>query len=275
MKRRAATFLVIVTLLFLTLIVISIYGAPVLNRLPRTVGDGLALLLTPLSIVLLFSPLFASTTWFFGLLAAALLLALLALVRVRPSWPIRLSLAAGILLLAAAPFALPIVYGAYTLAFEAEEGYTMFWLTQPERPFASAFKSAQRVHERGGCSYHLLGWSEADVLYYSAACDGRVWAFDPTVDHAPRAVTQAPAVLIEAAIERALPVGRARSYPAHPLGFPPEAKNHVITYEKALSPTGQWAAAAIKNYYGPRDVVVVSRRPTILGAEAALVDEAQ
>jgi hypothetical protein len=168
-------------------------------------------------------------------------------------------LATGALLLVAAPFLLPLLYGRYTLAVEPQEGVRMFWLTQPDNVFTNAFKSAQRVHERSGCDYRLLGWGEGEVLYYESLCDGRTWAFNPAADDAPRQVVAPPAALDYATMEGAVPRGTVRLYPSPPDGFPPTAHNHVITYQKSVSPQGRWVAAAIMNYYGPRDVVVLER----------------
>jgi hypothetical protein len=253
---RRAKYLVIASLILITFLLASIYGSGLVHAVPRPLDGGLSLFLAPLAILMLFSPLFASTTWFFALLALALLLVTISLVKARPPRLVRLYLASGTIFLLAAPLLLPVVYGEYDLAVTAEEGYEMFWLTQPEGRFANAFKNAQRVHERYGCTYHLLGWSEDEVLYYEAACEGRVWAFAPATDRAPRTATTVPA-----GVDRARVRGRdsVNTYPPHPSGFPRDAFNHVLTYETALSPGGKWQAAAIKNYYGPRDVVVLSR----------------
>ncbi|MFW5942126.1 MAG: hypothetical protein ACOCXI_10015 [Chloroflexota bacterium] len=188
-------------------------------------------------------------------------LAALALLRARPSRPVRHYLLGGILL-TAAPLLLPPLYGDYTLPVGAREGYHMLWLTEPQRPFASAFKQAQRIHEKHGCTYYLLGWTEDEVLYYRSACDGRLWAFDPATDHAPYVVSGHPPAVAGSSVVGVNADGVGGYYPAHPAGFPPHATNHAITYQRAISPQGRWVAAAIKNYYGPRDVVVLSRSPS-------------
>lgn len=243
----------------LTLLLVSIYGFGLAHAVPRQLPGALEIFLVPFVIPALFSPLFAGPGWFFALLGLALLLAVVTLRVWRGPRLVRALLAVGTLLLIAAPLLLPLLYGRYTLAVEPREGVQMFWLTEPNGLFASAFKSAQRVHERAGCDYELLGWGEGEVLYYEAVCDGQVWAFDPAADDAPRRVVDSPVVLDYATMEGAVPRGTVRVYPSSPEGFPPGARNHVITYQKSVSPQGTWEAAAIMNYYGPRDVVVLGR----------------
>lgn len=96
----------------------------------------------------------------------------------------------------------------------------MLWLTEPQRPFASAFKQAQRIHEKHGCTYYLLGWTEDEVLYYRSACDGRLWAFDPATDHAPYVVSGHPPAVAGSSVVGVNADGVGGYYPAHPAGFP-------------------------------------------------------
>lgn len=240
-----------ISLLLATFVVLSVYGMAFAEKLSL-----LSVLLAPVWILALFSPLFAGAGWFFAVLALTLLLAVAALFLVKPGRAVRLYLLVATALLIAAPLLLPLLYGPYTHYVETVEGVEMFWPTQPADPFATAFKNAQRVHEKYGCTYHLLGWSEDDVLYYVSACDGHIWLFDPAVGHIARPALNVPPEVRETLVQGA---GNVRTYPPQPAGFLRHVRNHVLTYETALSPSGQWEAAAIKNYYGPRDVVVVSR----------------
>lgn len=96
------------------------------------------------------------------------------------------------------------------------------------------------------------------MLYYRSACDGRVWAFDPATDHAPRPISGRPPAFADSPVVGVNSEGIGGHYSAHPAGFPPQAINHVITYQRAVSPQGRWVAA-IMIYYGPRDTVILSR----------------
>lgn len=248
---RYRRLLLSISLLLATFVVLSVYGMAFAAK-----WSPLSALLAPVWILALFSPLFAGAGWFFAVLALTLLLAVAALFLVRPGRTVRLYLLIATALLIAAPLLLPLLYGPYTHCVETAEGVEIFWPTQPAHSFASALKSAQRVHEKYGCTYHLLGWSEADVLYYRSACDGRSWRFDPAAGDIARPALNVPPEVRETLVQGA---GNARTYPPQPAGFLSHVRDHVLTYETALSPSGQWEAAAIKNYYGPRDVVVVSR----------------
>lgn len=253
---RHRRLFVTASLLLSAFLVCSVYGPALVEQLPPVPALALSALLAPLRIPMLFSPLFAGIGWFSALFALALLLAAGAIWLAKPAPALRLTLLGAILLLAAAPFLLPRLYEPYIHYVETGEGVELHWPTQPTGPFASAFKSAQRVHEKFGCTYHLLGWSEDEALYYTSTCGNQLWQFEPAQGGRARPIVAAPPELQASFVQDA---GNTLTYVPQPAGFQPHVYNHVLTYDSAISPSGKWQAAAIKNYYGPRDVVILSR----------------
>ena len=240
-----------------SLLGLSIYGRWLIHITPSPY-DTLWSLLGPLYLLTDFlNPVFASPLRLFSLSAAGLALIAFALIRGRPGRLVRGSLAAAAAAIVAAPLLLPLLYGEYRPYAEAMPGYDMHWLTQPDSWFTSAFKSAQRAHEKYGCTYSLHGWSSDNVLYFQSDCGPTVWRYDPHTMDEPQLADNVPAKVEQAnVVDR----GHNNNYPARPVGFSPDSTGqHFIVYETSLSPDRQWTAAAIKNYYGPRDVVVLTR----------------
>ncbi len=204
------------------------------------------------------NPVFASQRRFFSLWIGFLLLGLFMLVRTRRVPRARVAFAVATVLILAVPLLLPAVYGAYRPYAEPAPGYVMHWITKPKNSFESAFKSAQRKTEHHGCTYSLLGWSGDNSLYFRSDCGETTWRYAPEAppfEHEPAPVDEVPP---EVGQNVTVNRGAGNLYPALPAGFTPDALQRFIPYETAVSPDGRWIAVAIKNYYGPRDVVVLS-----------------
>lgn len=171
----------------------------------------------------------------------------------------RIYLLIGILAALAFPLLLPSLYGHYQPYAKPAPEYEMQWITQPSNRFSSAFKNAQRAHDKHGCTYRLYGWSADNVLYYGSDCRFGFWQYDPARDSEPRPVSRIPDVVKDrSSVDRGIHFDSGVIfYPEYPQGFDPSTRFSFIVYEKVSSPDGRWVAAAIKNFYGPRDVVIL------------------
>lgn len=205
------------------------------------------------------NPIFGSLYVFVGSYVLCLGLVALAFIRSRPNLLARIYLSVGMLVTLAFPLLFPSLYGQYQPYAKPASGYEMQWITQPSNRFSSAFKNAQRAHEKHGCTYTLYGWGADNVLYYGSDCESRFRRYDPMRDGEPQPVNSIPD-----AVRDSLSVDRGNFsssgggiYPSHPEGFDSSTRFYFIVYEKVSSPDGQWVAAAIKDYYGPRDVVIL------------------
>ena len=205
------------------------------------------------------NPIFCNLYVFVGSYIVCLLLVAAAFTRGSPSTVARICLLIGMMLALAFPLLLPFLYGEYQLYARPAPGYEMQWVTQPSNRFTSALKSAQREHESHGCTYTLYGWSADDVLYYGSDCHFGFWQYDPVRDNEPRPVSRIPNVVKDrSSVDRGIHFDSGVIfYPEHPQGFDPSTGFPSIVYEKVSSPDGRWVAAAIMNYYGPRDVVIL------------------
>lgn len=200
------------------------------------------------------NPLFASQVGFLAWCAFFVVFAICLLASVRLLF-LRLAAALLGLSILLSPIGLPLVYGEYQLYAEPISGYEMVWLTAPQSSFESAFKNAQRLTEHPGCTYSLLGWDDNNNLYFDSDCDQTLWLYTPPSAR-PFAAEISPEKL-----GSLTPVdnGYGNHYPSLPAGFVASSLQSFIPYQTAISPDGRWTAVAIKNYYGPRDVIVISR----------------
>ena len=205
------------------------------------------------------NPVFASPSHFILLWIGSVLLSLIMLIWKRAVLSARLLFAGMTALLLVGPLFLPAVHGYYRPYAEPAPGYVMHWITQPKNSFESAFKNAQRATEHYGCTYTLLGWGDDNLLYFGSDCDQTTWQYGPErppFEHAPATVDRIPPDVGQNSL---VDKGYGNHYPALPIGFAADALTRFIPYETAVSPDGRWVAVAIKNYYGPRDIVVLSR----------------
>lgn len=200
------------------------------------------------------NPLFANRISFLAWSIAFILLAIIIMINSR-FLLLRMAAAMTGLLILLSPAGLPLVYGEYHPYAEPAAGHEMVWLTPPQSAFESAFKNAQRLTEHLGCNYTLLGWDQENNLYFSSDCDRIIQQYTPRTKR-PFATELTPEEL-----DSLTPVddGYGNSYPLLPPGFSSATEHFFIPYQTSSSPDGRWSAVAIKNYYGPRDVVVISR----------------
>jgi hypothetical protein len=198
---------------------------------------------------------------FVGSYIVCLVLVAVAFIRGRPSTLARTCLLIGTMLALAFPLLLPFLYGEYQPYAKPVPGYEMQWVTQPGNRFMSAFKSAQREHEGHGCTYTLYGWSAGNVLYYGSDCQSGFWRYDPTGNDGLQLVWSIPDIVKDhSSVDKEKTTaggGIWPTWPTPPQGLDPFALFPVIVYERALSPDGRHVAAAITEFYGPRDVVIL------------------
>ncbi|MBN1579719.1 MAG: hypothetical protein JXA89_03380 [Anaerolineae bacterium] len=240
------------------LLLLCIYGRWLIHTIPDPFAQVFRPLLSPFGLLTDFmNPVFPSPAYFFTLGTLCLALIVAALVRGKPKLVARIGFGAGILAILIAPLMVLVMYDPYRPYAKPAEGYEMQWITQPPNRFLSAFKSAQRAHEKHGCRYTLHGWDQDNVLYYGSDCDRKLWRYDPADQDAPRPVSALPSGMqTDATVQRI----KNNIYPDPLDGFDRSTIYHFITTETAASPDGKFAAAAIQNMYGPGDVVVLVKR---------------
>jgi hypothetical protein len=157
------------------------------------------------------------------------------------------------------PFVSPRLHRRHELYAQAAPGFGLQRVTGDGR-ISNALKSIQREHESSWCTYRLHGWTRDNVLYYESSCQPGYRQYDPTTGQT-RWVVSIPKGLRNSSPvdEDVADVGQGFD-PAGLRGFDASTRYPVRVYERVRSPNGQWLAAAIREYYGPHDIVVL--RPT-------------
>lgn len=256
LKYRLSPIFTLVTFLTMPLLLWSIYGNWLMRVTPAPY-DALWRLLGPLYLLTDFlNPVYSNPVQFFSLCFGCGLLVVITLLGGRLNWIIKNCFIVGGGFILVAPLMVLVMYAPYQPYAKPAAGHDMQWLTQPSNGFDSAFKSAQRVHEKYGTTYILYGWSSDNVLYYGSDHGSTLWQYDPAYQDNPLQIEAVPAEVIQNAIVEKM---KRNIYPSHPSQLSPDTIDYIITYEKSVSPDGKWVSAAIKNYYGPRDVIVLTR----------------
>ena len=120
---------------------------------------------------------------------------------------------------------------------------------------------AQRAQEQSGCVYSLRGWSQDNAVYYATSCLPGYWRYDPAVGGEPAWVWRLPGELA-GQLDDGERAGRALQYPERPRELGGKVTWYLV-YQVSRSPDGQWLVAAVRNYYGPSDVVVVGSEDAV------------
>lgn len=206
------------------------------------------------------NPMFYSPRFMVGGIAVGVMIGLAALRWGSGSRVLRSALAVGIAAMLVFPLLLPVLYAPYAPYAQPADGYEMVWITQPDNAWMSAFKTAQRRHDAHGCTYSLHGWSSDAVLYYGSSCEAGVWRYDPAANSEPQWISALPDGVALSEVDSGVhhPSGGI-SYPTPPIGFSLATRFDFITYEVARLPEHGLTAVAIMNWYGPRDVVILSQ----------------
>lgn len=200
---------------------------------------------------------FSSVPVLLGSLLIGFALGIFALLRGRRRPVVTACLVIGLVAVGAFPVLLPALYEPYSPAADSAPGCDMLWLTKPADQWHSAFRNAQRLHEKTGCTYALYGWTPESVLYYTSGCHSGYWRFDPLVDAEPQLVTRAPENIVTSIDRGNRGAGGMHIYPSvSELGYP--YQYDFIVTEKAQSPDGRWTAVVVGHYYGPQDVMVLT-----------------
>ena len=155
-------------------------------------------------------------------------------------------------IIVAAPFAVMIMYGPYSLrTVRVANGYELTWLTQPQGRFASAFKTAQREHDVRVCKFLLKGWGPDNRIYYGSNCGTGLWMYDPKTGEKPLRLQHLP--VDSESLTAVRITGHFR-----PSGQDGLSATRVT--ETSLSPDGLSLAAVIQDsFYGPFDLIVMHR----------------
>lgn len=166
-------------------------------------------------------------------------------------------LTVGMVFTLAFPFLSPLLYGEYQLYAEAASGYEMQWVTQPGNRISSALKAVQQRHDSNWCNYTLYGWGADNALYYGASCQVGYWRYDPGTEEARWVVSIREDAKSNSVVKREN-VSVGQGLVAENLReFEPFTAYPVIVDYSSVSADGEWRAAAIREYYGPHDVVIL------------------
>lgn len=238
--------------IFLVLLLLSIYGKWLVDATPETLRltwwiFGPFLLFTDF-----LNPVFFDRVWFFLFCICGLTICVLFWFTGRGQWMVRAISASASGIIVAAPVAVMIMYGPYSLrTVRVANGYELSWLTQPQGRFASAFKTAQREHDVSGCKYLLKGWSLDNRIYYGSNCGTGLWMYDPKTGEKPRRLQHLP--VDSESLTAVRVTGNSR-----PSGQ--DGLSATLVAETSLSPDGRSLAAVIQDsFYGPFDLIVMHR----------------
>ncbi len=235
---------------FLILLLLSVYGRWLVDATPVPLRNAWLVFGPFIMLTDFLNPVFFDRFWFFVFCICGLAMCVLFWVLGRGGWKIRAVSAAILASIIAAPFAVSSMYGPYSLrTVRVAGGYELSWLTQPQSPFASAFKTAQREHDVNGCEYLLHGWGLDSRLYFGSKCRKDLWMYDPQVDMKPRRIQRLP--IESGSLTEVFPSGNSR-----PLGDGGLSVSRVV--EDSISPEGKFRAFVIQDsLYGPYDVLVM------------------
>ncbi|MCJ7736818.1 MAG: hypothetical protein MUQ10_05815 [Anaerolineae bacterium] len=203
------------------------------------------------------NPVFWNPYTFVGSYLLCACLVVIVFVRGRLGLLARVWMLTGMAAMLAFPLLSPFLYDEHQLYAKPAPGYEMQWVTHPESGIGSALKTAQREHEGSWCRYTLHGWSNENVLYYGSSCRFGYWRYDPATEERRRVISIPEYVRDYPDVnEEYASVGQGMTV-VHLQGFDSSAQYPVIVYYSAMSPDGQWLAVAVREYYGPHDVVIL------------------
>ncbi len=203
------------------------------------------------------NPIFRSLNSFVACYCISLVLVAAAFIWGRPDKLARMWILVGLALAFAFPFLAPFMYGEHQIGPRAAAGYKMEWVTQPDDKVGVALKAAQRWHESAWCIYTLYGWDTGNALYYESSCQSGYLRYD-SASGERRRVSAIPEDVQSGSAAEPTNAIIGQGYAADGFeGFDPSTTYPVVAYSRAVSPDGQWLAAAIREYYGPHDIVIL------------------
>lgn len=204
------------------------------------------------------NPVFRNPYFFVGSYVLCLGLVVTAFLRGRPSTLAKLWMLAGTVIVLAFPLLAPRLYDQHQLYVKSAPGYELQRVTQPGSRTGSALKTAQREHETGWCKYTLYGWGDENQLYYRSSCRLGYRRYDPTTGKTRWLMSIPIAVRDNAPPYRRRMFGSPSSWsPSLGLLLSTQYPFPVEMYYIVTSPDGQWQALALREFYGPHDVVVL------------------
>lgn len=148
----------------------------------------------------------------------------------------------------------------YQPALAAAPGYQMVNVTEPGGVVDGLRKNVQVLIEKRPCTYTLLGWSDAGLLYYHATCGNSIglWSVDPSDSPQAQRASFVPASLHASQLARSDALDRLRAPGVRPARSEPPTRD-VYLRDYNQSPDGEWLAVVARHLYGPEDVLLVSR----------------
>lgn len=198
--------------------------------------------------------LFAGLGGYLSLSLATLAVAGAALVWGRPRRGVAALLALALVAMLAFPW-----LERYRPAVGPATGYRLQVATAPGL-LAGVVKRAQVAREERPCTYTLLGWSDAGVLYYQAQCGQAppaLRAYDP------RGGSTAGSAMPERLWQQSpdvSPLEQVRAF-VYPPSLEPSLRRLALQGPALASPDGGYTAVVARHVYGPEDVIVLSRAP--------------
>lgn len=203
------------------------------------------------------NPVFWRSYTFVGSYLLCVSLVVIAFARGRPGVLAKAWILTGMVIALAFPLLSPLLYDEHQLYASPASGYEMQWVTQPGTRIGSALKTAQREHESSWCRYTLQGWSDENVLYYGSSCQLGYWRYDPSTEETRWLLSLPERVRDDSTVSSEnVSIGQGMSA-EHLQGLDPSARYPVRVYSSAASPDGKWLAVAVREYYGPHDVVIL------------------
>lgn len=143
----------------------------------------------------------------------------------------------------------------YEPALSAAPGYTLRTVTQPG--FLEGYvRVLQNLADYTPCDYLLLGWGEADQLYYQEDCQAgtRVWRYSAGAGAAPVIVAMAPTDLRQIQADA---IELVRAAGVRPTRYEAITRPLLLDPVAYASPDGAWIAVVSQHLYGPQDVLLI------------------
>ncbi|MBN1486893.1 MAG: hypothetical protein JW981_04575, partial [Anaerolineae bacterium] len=216
--------------------------------------------LTPLSITLYLPFAFFASILFGNLYTyilatlASVTVAIIGLVKMRPSKLPRIWLLLVICITIAFPFFL-----RYQPALVAAPEYKMQLVTNPGF-LGGTIKASQNLVERTPCTYELIGWSIDNQLYYRANCntETQLWQYAPLQSRNHTQVSIIPPDLSVITVSKNTVSEMMRAKGIRPAQYEPQTRRMLVKSTGIVSIDGQWTAVVTQHLYGTQDVVVLS-----------------
>ncbi len=206
------------------------------------------------------NPLFWSLPNFVGLYLLSILLVLFVVRRQQTRGVVKGVLATLLGIAVAFPLLSPALYAPFEPYAAPRGGYEMLWVTQPLGRVDAALKSAQRRHESAWCHYTLNGWSAENQLYYQSSCVPGYWRFDLASQTRSWSMILPQSVALENTVEQmTVSVGQGIEQAQLP-GFASGTAYPVVAYAMTASAETNVQAVAIREYYGPHDIVIIQSK---------------